>query len=60
MVESKDITPSKGEDNDELVKQVTTLVDGGRWTLCNEGKGLERQFKFKTFKATWVWMTIPY
>lgn len=57
MVEAKDISPSKDEDSDSLARDVTKLVDNGRWTVCNEGKGLERQFKFKTFKATWVCWT---
>ncbi|EME88587.1 uncharacterized protein MYCFIDRAFT_123664, partial [Pseudocercospora fijiensis CIRAD86] len=26
------------------------------WKLCNDGKGLERGFKFKTFKTTWEFM----
>ena len=54
MVNKSDIRPSKGEDGDALTEQATSLVDKGRWKLCNDGKGLERQFKFKTFKATWV------
>lgn len=54
MVEVRDISPSQGEDADSLVQDVTKLVDNGRWKICNEGKGLERQFRFKTFKATWV------
>lgn len=54
MVDAKDISPSQGESADDLAAQTTTLVDQGRWKLWNDGKGLERQFKFKTFKATWV------
>jgi 4a-hydroxytetrahydrobiopterin dehydratase len=54
MVQASEISPSQGESIDTLVSQTTALVDSGRWTLCNNGKGLERQFKFRTFKATWV------
>ena len=54
MVEVKDLSPSSGEDPENLAKETTELVDHGHWQLCNNGKGLERVFKFKTFKATWV------
>jgi 4a-hydroxytetrahydrobiopterin dehydratase len=54
MVEASEISASKGESIEALVSQTTSLVDSGRWKLCNDGKALERQFKFKTFKATWV------
>lgn len=54
MVRAEDITASQGEDASDLAQQATSLVDEGRWSICNNGKGLERQFKFKTFKATWV------
>ena len=54
MVQASEISPSQGESIDTLVSQTTALVDSGRWILCNDGKGLERQFKFRTFKATWV------
>jgi pterin-4a-carbinolamine dehydratase len=29
-------------------------TNGGKWTLIESGKGVERTFKFKTFKKTWV------
>ena len=54
MVKTNDISASKDEDAAALAQEATALVDDGRWQLCNNGKGLERQFKFKTFKATWV------
>lgn len=54
MVSASDISPSRGENTDELTSQTTALVDSGRWKLWDNGKGLERQFRFKTFKATWV------
>ncbi len=38
----------------------TLLKDGGgRWTLLSNGMGIERSFKFKGFKKTWV-CRIPY
>lgn len=54
MLKPEDISPSAGEDAQDLLRQTTELVDSGKWQLCNGGKGLERPFKFKTFKATWV------
>ena len=47
---------SAGEDAEAMAYQLTTLLDEhhGHWTLSNGGKGLERDFKFKTFKTTWV------
>lgn len=27
---------------------------GGRWTVIESGKGVERGFRFRTFKKTWV------
>ena len=54
MVSASDISPSRGENTEELTSQTTALVDCGRWKLWDNGKGLERQFRFKTFKATWV------
>lgn len=50
----EDISPSAGEDAQDVLRQATALIDNGKWQLCNGGKGLERPFKFKTFKATWV------
>jgi 4a-hydroxytetrahydrobiopterin dehydratase len=54
MVEVKDIHPSSGDDATTLATEATRLIDHGRWRLCNDGKGVEREFRFKTFKATWV------
>jgi len=31
---------------------------GGKWRLIDSGKGLERSFKFKTFKKTWEFMNV--
>ncbi|RMY67153.1 hypothetical protein D0863_07969 [Hortaea werneckii] len=44
-------------DQESLVQEASQLVDnGGRWRLCREGKGIERGFKFRTFKTTWDFM----
>ncbi|KAI6993589.1 hypothetical protein KC363_g320 [Hortaea werneckii] len=44
-------------DQDSLVQEASQLVEnGGRWRLCREGRGIERGFKFKTFKTTWDFM----
>ncbi|PQE22910.1 pterin-4-alpha-carbinolamine dehydratase family protein [Rutstroemia sp. NJR-2017a BBW] len=32
--------------------------NGGRWSLIDSGMGLERKFKFKTFKRTWEFMNV--
>ncbi|KAI7693923.1 hypothetical protein KC353_g18337, partial [Hortaea werneckii] len=41
-------------DQETLVQEASQLVDnGGRWRLCREGRGIERGFKFRTFKTTW-------
>jgi len=56
MVKPAQLSISAGEDNGAVLDQTTKLVDSGKWTLCNDGKGLERPFKFKTFKATWDFM----
>ncbi|KAI7606291.1 hypothetical protein KC343_g13463 [Hortaea werneckii] len=45
-------------DQEALVQETSQLVEnGGRWRLCREGRGVERGFKFKTFKTTWDFMT---
>lgn len=54
MVQLSDLTLSPNSDPETMVSQTTILVDDGKWKVCNGGKGLERPFKFKTFKATWV------
>ncbi|GAB7355072.1 hypothetical protein MBLNU459_g5661t2 [Dothideomycetes sp. NU459] len=49
---------SAGEDEAKVSSQATALTGsgGGRWRLTDDGKGLERGFRFKTFKATWDFM----
>jgi hypothetical protein len=47
---SSNYDPEQGaKDLDSLLKS-----NGGKWTLIESGKGVERSFKFKTFKKTWV------
>ena len=47
---------SAGEDIKQLRRTVKPLLHsyGGRWSLTVDGKGLQRSFKFDTFKRTWV------
>jgi 4a-hydroxytetrahydrobiopterin dehydratase len=47
---------SVGEDEEQLGRDATALTTegGGRWKATNDSRGLERTFRFKTFKATWV------
>ena len=35
-------------------KESSEKLDRGRWQLSPNGKGLEREIRFKTFKTTWV------
>jgi 4a-hydroxytetrahydrobiopterin dehydratase len=47
---SSNYDPEKGiTDLEPLLKS-----NGGKWLLLEGGKGVERSFKFKTFKKTWV------
>lgn len=50
---------SKGHDQDQVRNEAAGLVSvevkgTRRWHLTQDGQGLERVFRFKTFKATWV------
>ncbi|KAH7386220.1 pterin 4 alpha carbinolamine dehydratase [Cadophora sp. MPI-SDFR-AT-0126] len=49
---SSNYSPVKGSE------EVAPLLksNGGKWTLIESGKGVERGFKFKTFKKTWEFM----
>ncbi|KAI4727023.1 transcriptional coactivator/pterin dehydratase [Aureobasidium sp. EXF-10728] len=48
---------SAGEDEEQLGRDATALTQGrGRWKVTNDNRGLERTFRFKTFKATWEFM----
>ncbi|KIN07752.1 hypothetical protein OIDMADRAFT_108671 [Oidiodendron maius Zn] len=51
---SSNYNPEQGKrDLAPLLKE-----NGGKWELIETGKGLERGFKFKTFKKTWEFMNI--
>lgn len=44
-------------DRGAIVDKLEHLVSGfssPTWLLVNEGKGVQRKFRFKTFKQTWV------
>lgn len=54
MVARLDLSISGHNNEETVVREATNLIDDGRWRLCNGGAGLERDFKFGTFKNTWV------
>lgn len=43
---------SEGSDEPRLNQELKELL--GRWRLTEDGQGIERSFKFKTFAKTWV------
>lgn len=46
---------SAGSDTSQLTSILNTLLSPtGRWSLSEGGRGVERGFKFKSFKAAWV------
>ncbi|KAI5257114.1 transcriptional coactivator/pterin dehydratase [Aureobasidium subglaciale] len=49
---------SAGENEEQLGRDATALTTqgGGRWKVTSDSRGLERTFRFKTFKATWDFM----
>jgi len=49
-------TFSSNYDPEQGMKDLNPLLksNGGKWGLIESGKGVERSFKFKTFKKTWV------
>ena len=54
---SRMATPSfsQGADKKKLQEDVDKLTSTERpWQLISSGQGLERSFRFKTFKAAWV------
>lgn len=54
MLNASELSISEGHDAQAVTQGASQLIDNGKWRLCNEGRGLEREFKFKTFRATWV------
>jgi len=53
---SSNYDPAQG--NQDLAPLLKS--NGGKWTLIESGKGVERGFKFKTFKKTWVRSSCSY
>lgn len=53
-VDVDSIKVSAGGDVESVFGATKTLVETKQWQLCAGGKGLERQFRFKSFRATWV------
>ncbi|KAH0541485.1 hypothetical protein FGG08_004025 [Glutinoglossum americanum] len=51
---------SEEEDIERISGEVASLIhktDRG-WAISENGKGLERSFKFKSFKTTWGFMNV--
>lgn len=44
---------AEGSDEPRLTKELEGLLSN-RWALTEDGQGIERSFKFKTFAKTWV------
>ncbi|KAG0650283.1 Pterin-4-alpha-carbinolamine deHydratase [Hyphodiscus hymeniophilus] len=53
-------TFSSNYDPERASQDLSPLLNanGGKWALSASGKGVERSFKFKTFKKTWEFMNI--
>ena len=51
---SSNYDPKQGAKDLEPLLKLDEGGNDGKWTLIASGKGLERSFKFKTFKKTWV------
>ncbi|KAH0350242.1 hypothetical protein KCU81_g2653, partial [Aureobasidium melanogenum] len=49
---------SADEDEEQLGRNANalTIEGGGKWKVTDDNRGLERTFRFKTFKATWEFM----
>lgn len=47
---------SDGQDTEQLRRNLEPLLRSrsGRWCLTPDDKGIQRSFKFETFKRTWV------
>lgn len=51
----EDLSISAGENPQLLTEQATALLlPRGKWKLTKNKTGIERNFRFKTFKTTWV------
>ena len=42
-----------------IADEVAVLVDVGRWQLFDDGRGIEKTFKFHNFGAAWVCWSPP-
>lgn len=57
MVTKHGIKYSSNSDPEKVAAEITHLTDGtGRWNISATRSGLEREFKFKTFRTTWAFM----
>ncbi|KJX97692.1 pterin 4 alpha carbinolamine dehydratase like protein [Zymoseptoria brevis] len=57
MLHPSSLSISPGSDLETILRDASSLVETGKWKLCNSGKGLERSFKFKSFNKTWEFMS---
>lgn len=60
QLNSTPLNISSNSDPVLVTESVKSLVSetGGRWSLTRNSDGLEREFKFKTFKKTWEFMNL--
>lgn len=57
MSSKHDINYSSNSDPAKVAAELSHLADGqGRWNISATKSGVEREFKFKTFKTTWAFM----
>lgn len=60
ILKPEDLSISAGENPQLLTKQATALLlPPGKWKLTKNKTGIERNFRFKTFKTTWVCKQSP-
>lgn len=60
ILNPEDLSISAGENPQILTEQATALLAPlGKWKICKNKKGIERNFRFQTFKTTWVNKTTP-
>ena len=57
MLSASDISAAgSATTKQKVIEAAISLVEQNKWSLWLEGAGLQRSFKFKTFKAAWSFM----
>lgn len=54
---SPNLSIAAGQNENEILKNLNPLLrdyGGGRWAIIPNGKGIHADFRFRTFKRTWV------